>query len=124
MVTINIRSIYWKKFKRQLALRLLINSWKYSQCPITGALQGNKKKFELLRVQSNNRKWGSTCKEMGWGSNGSTMQSLLQAKQEIQWYLKKEVWSLYRAGHCIRSRLKKGIKDKEYMYIVGMDVFK
>ena len=47
---------------------------------------------------------------MGWGSNGSTMQSLLQGKQEIQWYLKKEVWLLYRAGHCTWSGLKKGIK--------------
>ena len=36
---------------------------------------------------------------MGWGSNASTMQSLLQGKQEIQWYLKKEVSLLYRAGH-------------------------
>ena len=47
---------------------------------------------------------------MGWGSNGSTMQSLLQGKQEIQSYLKKEVWLLYRAGHCTWSGLKKGIK--------------
>ena len=59
---------------------------------------------------------------MGWGSNGSTMQSLLQGKQEIQWYLKKEVWLLYRAGHCTWSGLKKGINCKEYMYIIGTDV--
>ena len=51
------------------------------------------------------------------------MQSLLQGKQEIQWYLKNKVWLLYRAGHCTWSGLKKGIKDKEYMYIIGTDVF-
>ena len=41
--------------------------------------------------------------ELGWGSNASTMLSVLQGQQEIKGYCDKRIkqQSLIRTGHCI-----------------------
>ena len=41
--------------------------------------------------------------ELGWGSNASTMLSVLQGQQEIKGYCDKGIkqQSLIRTGHCI-----------------------